>query len=114
MKLIINILLSSVAIYLTALLVDQVIVTNYVTSLIAALVLGVINVTIKPVVKFLTLPLNILTLGILGFIINGVALYAVTYLVDGFDVVSFWWAVLAALLITFITTILSALLGSDE
>ena len=114
MKFLVTILLNAAAIYLTAEVLEQITLPDFVTALIVALVLGVINITIKPVVKFLTIPLNILTLGILGFIINGAFLYLATYLVDGFAIASFWWAVLASLLITFLTGVFGALIGIND
>ena len=110
----IKILLNSAAVYLTAELLAAVYISDFVTALLVALVLGIINVTIKPVVKLLTLPINILTLGLFGFIINGAALYLVTFLIDGFVVSTFWWAVLASILITFFTTLFSALIGAQN
>jgi putative membrane protein len=114
MNMLIKILLNSVAIYATAYLLTAVTLPDFVTALLVALVLGVINITVKPVVKFLTIPLNFLTLGLLGFIINGAFLYLVAYLVDGFAIESFWWAILASLLVTFMTTVLEMIIGNDE
>lgn len=106
-----KVLLNSLSIYILSLLIDAVVVTDYVTALLAALLLGVLNVTIKPIVKLLTFPINFLTLGLFGLVINGAAIYAVAYLIEGFGIINFWWAVLAALLIAFITNILEAVVG---
>ena len=114
MKLIIRILLNAAAVYATAYLLTAVVLPDFVTALLVALVLGVLNVTIKPVAKILTLPLNIITLGLFGLVVNGAALYLVTYLVNGFSISNFWWAVLASLLITFLTSLFEAVIGINE
>lgn len=113
MTLLIKILLNSVAVYATAYLLDAITLPDFVTALLVALVLGIINVTIKPIVKFLTLPLNILTLGLLGLVINGAALYLATFIVPGFVIDGFLWAVLAAILISFFVSVSESILGID-
>jgi putative membrane protein len=113
MNIIIKILLNSVAVYVTAYLLDAIVLPDFTTALLVALVLGVINATIKPIVKILTLPLNILTLGLFGLVINGAALYLATYIVPGFVITGFLWAILAALLISFLVTLSESLLGVD-
>jgi putative membrane protein len=114
MKFVITILLNAAAVYLTAELLQQISLPDFTTALLVALVLGVINITIKPLIKLLTLPLNILTLGLLGFAINGGFLYLATYLVEGFMIASFWWAILASLLITFLTSLFSTIIGFND
>ncbi len=68
------------------------------TALVAALVLGLVNALLRPVLVYLTLPLTIMSLGFFTLIINGALFYMVSKLVKGFSVVSFWDAVWGALL----------------
>ena len=77
MKYLIKILVNAGAVYLVSYFLDAVIINNFKLALIVAIVLGILNVTIKPVVKLLTLPINIITLGLFGFILNGFFLYLV-------------------------------------
>ena len=77
---------------------------------IAALVLGVVNAIVRPVILILSLPLNILTLGLLTFIINGLMLSITAGLVPGFYIATFWTAVWGAFLLTIISYVLTALL----
>lgn len=77
---------------------------------IAALVLGVVNAIVRPVVIILSLPLNILTLGLLTFGINGLMLSLTAALVPGFYIATFWTAVWGAVLLTIISYVLTALL----
>ncbi len=114
MNIIIRILLNSAAIYATAYLLEAVMLPDFITALLVALVLGIINVTIKPVAKLLTLPINILTLGLFGLLINGLALYLAAYLVEGFSIATLWWAILASILITFLNSLFESLIGLDD
>jgi putative membrane protein len=72
------------------------------TAVIAAALLGIINIFIRPVLIILTLPLNILTLGFFTFIINAFLLKLVSYFVSGFEIESFMAALLCALLISIV------------
>ena len=67
--------------------------------LVAALVLGFVNAVVKPVLVLLTLPITVLTLGLFYLIVNGLAFAFAAWLVPGFDVSSFGWAMLGALLV---------------
>lgn len=113
MKVIVNILLSVVALYLCAYLFETVVINDVGSAILAAIILGILTVTIKPILKLLTLPLNLITFGLFSFILNGIILYLVAILTPGFDIASFWWAILVALVVTFSTTILQNLLGTD-
>ena len=77
-------------------------ISNFVTALIAAVVIALSNVFIKPVLIFLTLPINILTLGLFILVINALLFMFVAYLVPGVQVEGFWSAFLGALLLSII------------
>lgn len=78
-------------------------VANFSTALIASVVLALVNLVIKPVLVLLTLPINILTLGIFILIINALLFMFVAYLVPGVEVNSFWSAFLGALLLSILS-----------
>lgn len=80
------------------------------TALIAALVLGLVNTLIRPLLVLLTLPVTLLTLGLFIFVINGLMFWAVASMIGGFEVSGFWAAVGGALLYSLISWALSALL----
>ena len=80
------------------------------TALVAALVLGLLNTLIRPVLLLLTLPINLLPLGLFTFVINGLLFWLTARFLDGFEVASFGWAVLAALVYSLISWAVSALL----
>ncbi len=73
-------------------------VADFKTALIVAIVLGILNVFFKPIITILTLPINILTLGLFTFVINGVLIWYTAKLVTGFDIDTFLTAVLGALI----------------
>lgn len=114
MRIIIKWATLTLAIYLIARYVGAISITEPKTAIFAALALGLLNALVRPILKFLTLPINILTFGFFSLILNGFMLTIVPKFVNGFTVKSFWWAVLAAGLITLITSILNSILIPDD
>lgn len=110
MNLLIRLVISTVAIIIAANLLDGVVVTNVTTALIAAIVLGLLNTFVRPVLQLLALPITILTLGIFYFIINILMVYAAAALVDGFAISDFISAALFALIVAVISGVLGAFL----
>jgi putative membrane protein len=84
------------------------------SAFVAALVLGVLNAVIRPLLLLLSLPLNIMTLGLFTFVINGLVLWMVAAVVNGFSISNFWIALLAAILLSIISGVLSWLLGKPD
>lgn len=84
-----------------------VIFDNFYSALIAALILGIINALIRPIILILTLPINILTLGLFTLFINGAMFWLSSTFVKGFYVSGFWTAFWAALIFSAISTLLS-------
>lgn len=80
-------------------------VASFTTALVLALLWGLVNITIKPILLLLTLPFNILTLGIFTFIINGFLLWMLGGLIKGFEVHGFWVAVLGALFLSVVSSV---------
>ncbi|MDI3269177.1 MAG: phage holin family protein [Bacillota bacterium] len=87
-------------------------VENVWTAIIGALFLGLANALIRPILLILTLPINILTLGLFTLIINGLMLWAVVAITPGMAVGGFWAAVLAALIISLISGFLNWMVES--
>lgn len=83
--------------------VPGIVISNFVTALIAAAVIALVNTFIKPILIFLTLPINILTLGIFILVINALLFMFVAYLVPGVEVNGFWSAFLGALLLSILS-----------
>ncbi len=104
-----RVVFNSVAIFLTTRVIHGLSIPDFTTAIVAALVLGLVNAFIRPIVLLLTLPLNVVTLGLLTLVINGLMLYLVAAVVPNFQIMSFWAAVFGALLIAIISTLLSHL-----
>ncbi len=109
MKIFITFILNVLAVAITAYLLPGVQVSSLLTVIIVALVLGLVNIFIKPIILLVTLPLNILTLGLLTFVINALLILLVAYIVPGFVVLGFWWALLFSLVLSIVHMILFAI-----
>ncbi len=110
MRLLILWLINTVALFALPHLLDSVQVDSFSTALLAALLLGLVNTLIRPILVLLTLPVTFLTLGLFIFVINGLMFWAVADLVQGFQVASFGAAIVAAIVYSVISWVLSALL----
>jgi len=110
MKLLLVFLINAVALLAVAYLLPGVTVSNFVTALVAALVLGLVNAVIRPLLILLTLPVTVLTLGLFIFVINGLLFWFVGSFISGFVVEGFWWGVAGAIVYSVISWALAALL----
>lgn len=99
LELLANWVFSALAILIVAALVPGFSVNGFTTALIVALVLGVLNALVKPIILIFTLPINILTLGLFTFIINAALIWLVAQIVKGFTLSGFAPAIVAALLL---------------
>ena len=114
MRLLLAWLINTAALFAVSWFMQSVEIADFTTALIAALVLGLVNALIRPVLVLLTLPVTVVTLGLFIFIINGLMFWAVASMVSGFHVAGFWSAVGGALLFSVISWALSALLLREE
>src|SRR5579872_5800733 len=111
MYLLLALLLNALALIITSKIVPGITLTDYTSALLAAIVLGVINTLIKPLLLFLTAPLNFLTLGLFTFVVNAIVLSLTAFVVPGFHIASFWpSAILGAIVLSLVSTILSMVL----
>jgi len=97
----------TISIFIVSYLLDGIRVSSFWSAFFAAAALGVLNTVVRPVLLLLTLPINILTLGILTFVINALLLLFVSAIIPGFDVDGFWVAIIGAILISIINAILA-------
>jgi len=105
-------LINTVALIAVAYLMPSISVSSFGAALVAALVLGLINAVVRPVLVLLTLPVTILTLGLFIFVLNGLLFWAVGSWLEGFNVGGFWAGVLGAILFSIVSWLLSALVQS--
>ena len=110
MRLLLVWLINSVSLIAVAYLMPTISVSSFATALVAALVLGLVNAVIRPILVLLTLPVTLLTLGLFIFVINGLLFWLVGSFIEGFVVAGFWAGVLGAIVYSLISWLLSALL----
>jgi putative membrane protein len=89
-------------------------VADFVTALIVAIVLGLLNIFIKPILVILTLPVTILTLGLFLLVINALIILLCTKIVGGFSVDTFWTALLFSVVLSILQSIMYAIIGKDK
>lgn len=109
MEILISWLVYALAIYATANILPGVHLDGYTGALITAVVLGIINAFLKPILLILTLPINILTLGLFTLIINALMIMLASNIVAGFKVDGFWWALAFSLILSVISSFFSQL-----
>jgi putative membrane protein len=105
---------TAVSIFIVANLFHLIYFENLLVLALAALVLGILNAFLRPVLILLTLPINILSLGLFTLIINAFILYAASGLVPGFEIASFWKAFWAALLISIVNALINILIHKES
>ena len=110
MNLLIGWLINAGALFSLPYILSGVTIANFTTAIIVALVLGLLNTIIRPILVILTLPINIISLGLFTLVINGFLFWLVTKMIDGFSVSGFWWAVIAAVVYSLISWAVSSLL----
>lgn len=109
MNLLLNVLASSLAVLVAARLLKGVTIDGFYTAVAVALTLGVINAVLGPLLLILTLPLNILTLGLFSFVIIAAMVRLAAAIVPGFRVENFWWALAFALVLAIVNAFLHSL-----
>jgi len=110
MGIIVSLLINSLAVAITAyLLQPNVQIDSFLTAVVVAVVLGVINTFIKPIIGLLTLPITLLTLGLFSLIINGLFILIVSGLVEGFTVSNFGWAIVFSIVLSIVNALLGML-----
>ena len=106
-------LVAALSLLLTAYFVPGFEFDSFITAAIAALILGLVNAIVRPILLILTFPLTILTLGLFLFVVNALMLWLVGSLTPGFTVAGFLPALLASVVLTFVSTLLSLVFKND-
>ena len=114
MNLIIKIIISSLAVFLSAYLLPGVEVDTYVTAIWVAIVLALLNGFLKPLLIVLTIPVTLVTLGLFLLVINAAIILLADNFVDGFFVDGFWWALIFSLVLSVTTSIMESLGKNDS
>lgn len=103
-------LLNAVALLIVAWILPGIVVSSFGSALIAALVLGLLNAAVKPLLILLTLPLTVVTLGLFLLVINALVFWLAGSILRGFQVDGFWWALIGAIVYSLVSTALAQLL----
>ncbi|HUH41269.1 MAG TPA: phage holin family protein [Castellaniella sp.] len=103
-------ILNAVALLVVAYILPGITVASFGSALIAALVLGLLNTLVKPVLILLTLPITVVTLGLFLLVLNALVFWFAGSILKGFQVDGFWWAMLGALIFSIVSGALAALL----
>jgi len=101
-----QLVLNAIAFYVTAWLVPKMKIEGWQSLLVVAVVWGILSMLVKPILVILTLPINILTLGLFTFVINAALLMLMGSLVRGFSVASFGTAIIAAIVLALVNMVL--------
>ncbi|MEQ8903875.1 phage holin family protein [Ekhidna sp.] len=109
MNVLVKILLSSIAVIIASYLLPGVYVDDFITAVIIAVLLSLLNVTVKPLLIILTIPITVFTLGLFLLVINALIILIASSIVPGFVVDNFWWALIFSLLLSLINALLSDL-----
>ena len=106
-------LIQTIAILIAAYVLKGIDVTGFIPALAAAALLGILNAFVRPLLLLLTLPLNILSLGLFTFVINAFLLKMASLVIEGFTVEGFWAALLGSLFISFVSALLNLFVRED-
>jgi putative membrane protein len=107
MRFLIKIVLSSFSVFVAGWLLSGVIIRDYFTSLLVAFVLALLNMILKPILVFLTIPITIFTLGLFLLVINAVIALIASDIVTGFDIDGFGWAILFSIFVSILNYLIN-------
>lgn len=109
LSLLMLLMVNSLAVFVAGTILPGVRLQNFMTAVVVAIVLSFINTIIRPLIFLITLPINLLTLGLFTFVIIGFLTLLVSYIVPGFEIDGFFWALLFALILAITNTFLHSL-----
>ncbi len=102
MMILVRWILFALAVLFIAWLLPGISIAGFLAALILVVVIALINAFLRPLINFLTLPINFITLGLFGLVINALLFMLAGFLVPGVEVANFWWALLASVILSFL------------
>ena len=114
MNLIIRLLVTAVVAFFLTKILSGVHFDGFSTAIVFAIVLGILNLIVSPVLKILGLPLTIITLGLFSLVINALVILIADYFIDGMNIDGFWWAFIFSIALSVITSLLNGLFTSED
>ena len=113
-SIILRLMVNTLSIFIVAYILPGIEIADFFSALLVALLLAVLNVTLKPFLIIITLPFTLVTLGFFLLVINAIVILLADNWVDGFHVYGFWWAVLFSILLSIVNGILYSLGGNKK
>jgi putative membrane protein len=107
-------LLAAIALSITAYLVPGLTIASWQAAAVGAIVMGLVNAIVKPIITILTLPLTLLTLGLFLFVVNAISISLVGFFTPGFTVDGFWPALFGSIVLSLVTWIIGQFTGRGE
>lgn len=104
-----NLVVNTLSVFAVSYILPGIEVDSFITALIIAVVMAVLNVTLKPLLILITIPFTLVTFGLFLLVVNVLVLYAAEALIDGFSIAGFWWALLFSILVSIVNGILFGL-----
>ena len=114
MRLLLKRLIMAASIIIAAYFIPGVRVGSFLSALWVALFLGIVNILIRPILILITLPINILTLGLFTFVINAALILLASSVIKGFEVAGFWWALLYSIVLSVVNSLLNLVLPKKD
>lgn len=114
MRLLLKWLVMAASIIIAAYFIPGVRVGSFLSALWVALFLGIVNILIRPILIIITLPINILTLGLFTFVINAALILLASSVIKGFEVAGFWWALLYSIVLSVVNSLLNLILPKKD
>ncbi|MCW4452407.1 MULTISPECIES: phage holin family protein [Chryseobacterium group] len=114
MNLIIRLLVTAVVAFFLTKILSGVHFDGFSTAIVFAIVLGILNLIVSPVLKILGLPLTILTLGLFSLVINALVILIADYFIDGMTIDGFWWAFIFSIALSLITSLVNGIFTSSD
>jgi putative membrane protein len=114
MGLLLKWLIMAASIIIAAYFIPGVRVGSFFSALWVALFLGIVNILVRPVLIFITLPINILTLGLFTFVINAVLILLASSVIKGFEVAGFWWALLYSIVLSLVNYVINLIVQPKD
>ena len=114
MKTIIKLLITALVAYFLPRILSGVQVADFTSAIIFAIVLGLLNLIVKPILQLFSLPITIITLGLFSLVINALIILLAAHFTDGIHVDGFWWAFIFSIALSIITSILESIFISKE
>lgn len=104
----------AVSIFLIAKIFENIYISGFMVALWAAIILGIANTVIRPILLIFTLPINIISLGLFTFVVNGIILKLTAGIVPGFKVIGLFGAIIGSIVLSIVNIIISEVLGAKE